>query len=235
MICNTFSSLKLRNLERMMKIIFITYLSFLFCNSATAKEVSSKNDAPQFHFGYVDREHSPKEIFAHLGAIYAASWALYPLTQPKTFRENGSWRNYRNNFGKISFDHDGPIWNWAIHPMSGAELFLFYRANGYNRMNSLGMAFISSALFEFTIEIYTEVASIQDLYQTPILGSLIGVGIENVSMYLLNSGNGLGKVIGHILNPATLFWFYEGKIRITPTVDPSNKNKSAGFFLRGEF
>ena len=38
--------------------------------------------------------------------------------------------------------------------------------------NLLGVDFIQSTLFEFLIEIYTEPASIQDLIQTPILGSL---------------------------------------------------------------
>jgi hypothetical protein len=40
------------------------------------------------------------------------------------------------------------------------------------------MAAISSALFEFTVEVYTEPASVQDLYQTPILGSILGLGLE---------------------------------------------------------
>ena len=83
----------------------------------------------------------------------------------------------------------------------------------------MGMAFISSALFEFTVEIYTEPASVQDLYQTPIFGSLIGVGIERLSLYLLNTGNAFGRFFGHLLNPSTLFWFYEGKIIITPQLD----------------
>ena len=66
------------------------------------------------------------------------------------------------------------------------------------------------------MEIYTEPASIQDLYQTPVLGSFLGVGLENLSMYLLNSGNAFARTIGHIINPTTLFWFYEGKVQVLP-------------------
>lgn len=94
------------------------------------------------------------------------------------------------------------------------------------------MAFISSTLFEFTVEIYTEPASVQDLYQTPVIGSVIGLGLENISMYLLNSGNAFGRFIGHVLNPATLFWFYEGKIQLIPKY---NGKKTGSLTLTVDF
>ncbi len=155
---------------------------------------------------------------------------------PHAFKEQGSWSNYRNNFAKIVFDQDQPFWNWLVHPLAGSQLFLFYRANGYRKENSLAMAFISSALFELTVEIYSEPASIQDLYQTPVLGSLIGLGIENLSLYLLNNSNNIfAHILGHAINPSTLFWFYDGKIIVTPQINPQDKNKSAALFLTGEF
>lgn len=195
------------------------------------KPVSRKR-APQYHYHYFDRKHSFKENAKLVSIIYGLSWLLYPVTQPEVFRNHGSVENYKNNFGKLVFDRDEPFWNWIVHPLSGSQLFLFYRANGHSRVSALTMTFISSTLFELTIEIYTEPASVQDLYQTPIIGSILGIGLESMSLYLLNTGNVLGKVLGHILNPATLFWFYEGKIRITPSWDG---RKSAGLFLVGEF
>lgn len=182
-------------------------------------ERDARKREPQYHYGYINRPHTTRESILHISALYGISWALYPLTQPEVFREKGSIKNYRKNFGKLVFDRDEPFWNWFVHPISGSQLYLYYRANGYNRVNSLGMAFISSTLFEFTIEIYTEPASVQDLYQTPVIGSVIGLGLENLSMYLLNSGNAFGKFFGHLLNPATLFWFYEGKIQLIPKYD----------------
>jgi len=103
---------------------------------------------------------------------------------------------------------------------------LFYNAE------ALSMTFVTSTLFEFTVEIYTEPASVQDLYQTPILGSIMGVGIENLSMALLNSGTTMGKFFGHLINPATLFWFYEGKVQIYPHFDGKG---GSGLSLVGEF
>ncbi|MFZ8933260.1 MAG: DUF3943 domain-containing protein [Bacteriovoracaceae bacterium] len=195
-------------------------------------DLTSKKRVPQTLYTYIDREHTFKESLKLVSAIYGLSWVLYPLTQPKTFRNQGSFRNYKDNFGELVFDRDEPFWNWIIHPLSGSQLFLFYRANGYSRIESLAMTFISSTLFEFTIEIYTEPASIQDLYQTPVFGSIIGIGIETLSLYLLNQGNPFSKFFGHLINPATLFWFFEGKVNITPTWDGNDR---VGLLLVGEF
>jgi hypothetical protein len=221
-----------------MKYIYIALLLTIFNISlidlASAKGISNNNKTktasqpvkkrqPKYHYAYIDREHTRSENWNNIGFIYALSWGLYPLTQPEVFRDAGSWDKYKSNFGKVVFDRDEPIWNWVVHPISGSQLFLYYRANGYNRAQALGMTFISSTLFEFTIEIYTEPASVQDLYQTPVIGSLLGVGIETISMALLNTGNPVGKFFGHLMNPATLFWFYEGRTRITPYTNGRDK------------
>lgn len=184
------------------------------------------------YYVYTDRNHRPKEIGKDLGIIYGLSWVAYPLTQPDTVRNKGSWLKYRHNFGQVVFDQDEPFWNWFVHPISGSQLFLYYRARGYSRSSALGMAFISSTLFEFTVEIYTETASVQDLYQTPILGAVLGVGIEYTSLALLNSGNPFGIFFGHLINPCTLFPFFENKIILTPTVF---ENKIPGLIFAGEF
>lgn len=192
----------------------------------------SRSRTPEYRYSYINRRHSMSESLKHIAAIYGVTWLVYPLTQPDVVREKGSCENYRRNFGQLVFDKDEPFWNWFVHPISGSQLFLYYRANGYSRIDSLGMAFISSTLFEFTVEIYTEPASVQDLFQTPMIGSFLGVGLENLSLYLLNSGNAFGRVVGHILNPATLFWFYEGKVQIIPQ---TNLNNTHGLLFTMEF
>ncbi|MBK26867.1 MAG: hypothetical protein CME70_22890 [Halobacteriovorax sp.] len=196
------------------------------------ESLASRKREPKYHYGYTNRPHTLKESALHLSAIYGLSWALYPITQPEVFREKGSIKNYRYNFGRLVFDRDEPFWNWFVHPITGSQLYLYYRANGYNRVDSLGMAFISSTLFEFTVEIYTEPASVQDLYQTPVIGSVIGLGLENLSLYLLNTGNAFGRFLGHVLNPSTLFWFYEGKIQLIPKY---NGKKTGSLTLMMDF
>jgi hypothetical protein len=202
---------------KLIKVVLLLTSIFISTNALSKKRES------EYHYTYVDRDHETSENLKHIAGIYGVSWVIYPLTQPDTFKNDGSWDKYKENFGKLVFDQDEPFWNWIVHPYSGSQMFLYYRANGYSRIESLGMTLISSTLFEFTVEIYTEPASIQDLYQTPILGSVLGLGFETLSLHLLNTGNLFGKVAGHIINPSTLFWFYEGKMQLTPTFDGKGK------------
>ena len=191
----------------------------------------TKKRLPQYQYTYIDRDHTSAENWRHIGIIYGVSWILYPATQPSVFFDQGSFRNYRRNFGHLVFDKDEPFWNWLVHPFSGSQLYLYYRANGYRRIDAMAMTFVSSTLFEFTVEIYTEPASIQDTYQTPVLGSILGVAIENLSLFLLNTGNFAGKFFGHLINPSTLFGFYKGKIQVHPFYD----GQKSGAFLRATF
>ena len=208
---------------RLISFLLILALSF----SAIAAENQEKSSDPErnvkWHYEYKDRSHTKIETWKHLGIVYGISWVLYPLTQPSVFKDDGSWKKYGDNFGRVVFDHDTPFWNWLVHPISGSQLYLYYRAHGYNRVDSLALSFISSTLFEFTIEIYTEPASVQDLYQTPILGAIVGLGIENLSMWLLNTGHPVATFIGHTINPMTLFGFFEGKVRTYPIIDGKGK------------
>lgn len=187
------------------------------------KEVFASPEDKIYQYGYPEREHSVEENVKNISILYGMSWLVYPLFQPKILRGAGGWNEYKKNFGKVVFDKDEPFWNFFMHPLSGSQLFLLYRADGYSRISALGMTTITSALFEFTVEVFTEPASAQDLYQTPILGSVLGLGIENLSMYLLNSGTSAGTFIGHAINPATLLPFYEGRTLIIPKYDQDDK------------
>ncbi len=215
--------------------IFILSLTLFFPATFLAEETENKNIIDvgekaqinqenkrlvRYHYGYFDRDHSASESWAHLGGIFLVSTAFYPITQPSIFRDKskGSFDKYRYNFGRVVFDQDEPFWNWIVHPISGSQLYLYYRANGYTKASSMLMTFASSTIFEFAVEIYSEPASVQDLYQTPMLGTILGFGLEHLSLYFLNTGNPLGKFFGHLLNPSTLFWFYEGKVELYPEV-----------------
>jgi len=194
------------------------------------KEDFSSQDNIRYHYQYFDRYHSFGESSLNLGIIYGLSWVVYPIFQHNDF-ENGSWTEYKENFGKLVFDQDEPYWNWLVHPFTGSQLYLFYRSRGYSRVDSFTMTFISSALFEFTVEIYSEPASIQDLYQTPVLGSLLGLGLETLSMFLLNQENPMSNFFGYVFNIYTLFGWYDGKIKIVP----SYHKKTGAITLMGTF
>ncbi|MGB0453599.1 MAG: DUF3943 domain-containing protein [Bacteriovoracaceae bacterium] len=222
----------------MTKIRLSIVLAFLFVHSigfALEKhnaDKETKKRLPEYEYKFVERTHEASETFKHIARMYGITWLVYPLTQPEVVREKGSFKNYRKNFGQIVFDKDEPFWNWIVHPISGSQLYLYYRSVGYKRVDSLSLAFVSSTLFEFTVEIYTEPASVQDLYQTPVLGSVLGVGLENLSTYLLNSGNAFGRFWGHVINPWSLFGFFEGKVLMTPQ---TNFRNAHGLNLMAEF
>lgn len=240
------STASLRKVLSFLLLIFLTFINVQ--NPSFANELSEEEKVKKHleqekmkkersrkmmdRYTYIDRKHTHSETYKHIAVLYGVTWVVYPLSQPEVFRNNGSWKNYRKNFGQLVFDKDEPFWNWFVHPISGSQLYLYYRANGYSRIDSLGLAFISSTLFEFTVEIYTEPASVQDLYQTPVIGSFLGVGIENLSMYLLNTGNSFARFFGHLINPSTLFWYYEGKVRLVPQ---SNMKDRHGLLFSMEF
>lgn len=178
---------------------------------------------PLYRYLYKEREHSTAENLKNIGIMYGLTWVVYPIFQPKILKGVGGLDNYKKNFGRIVFDKDEPIWNFFVHPLTGSQLYLLYRADGYTRMEAFGMTFVTSTLFEFTVEIFTEPASVQDLYQTPVLGTVFGLGIETISMYLLNTGTTFGKFVGHLINPATLLPIYEGRTMIIPKLDEGDK------------
>lgn len=208
--------------------VIIINLILLGLNSLYALELKDKDRyfdhieiAPkEYKYTYIEKEHTRSEVIRDVAVIYGLASVLYPITQPEILDgTTGSWSNYRKNFGRLVFDQDEPFWNFFVHPLTGSQQFLYYRARGYTKMESFHLTFLSSALFEFTIETFSEPASVQDIFNTPMLGSILGVGIESLSFYLINSRSTIGKILGHIINPSTLLWFYDGKMRITPYVN----------------
>lgn len=219
--------------KKIFSSIFIIFLLFLGTkangSTKTFPQDSHYLTLPQIKYTYEDRDHTRKEDFKYLGTLYSVSWLTYYATQPDTFREHGSFEKYRHNLGRLVLDKDEPVWNWMVHPYTGSQVYLFYRANGYSRMDAFKMTFIQSTLFEITTETYTEPASIQDLYQTPVWGSMLGVVFENLSLYLLNEGNVFARVFGHLINPSTLFWFFEGKVQVYPMIKNKNEGQVTAF------
>lgn len=176
-----------------------------------------------YQYGYVEREHSFEENIKNIALVYGLTWVVYPTFQPKVLKIENGFKKYKHNFGKIVFDKDEPIWNNLIHPITGSQLYLLYRADGYTKMEAMAMSAISSTLFEFTVEILSEPASIQDLYQTPVLGTILGLGIEHFSMFLLNSDSSISRFFGHVINPATILPLYQGRTLIIPQIKDEDK------------
>lgn len=208
---------------------FFLFCALLFSFSLCAEQVQLKKT---YHYTYLDRPHSWSENIAHWGALFGLASTVYVINQAETIEDHASFHNWRENFGRLTFDKDEPYWNWIAHPYVGSQMYLYFRANGYDQFHALKMTFVQSAIFELVIENLTERPSFQDLYQTPVLGSMLGYGLEKLSLYMFNSGHSFLRWTGYLLNPWPLFWFYEGKLEIIPEIRSKDEGKVT---LRWEF
>jgi len=90
--------------------------------------------------------------------------------------EYGMFNRWKDNVtaGPV-WDEDDLFLNWIMHPYSGAVYYMTARGSGYNKWESFAYsAFMSTFLWEYGIEAFAEIPSWQDLFITPILGSILG-------------------------------------------------------------
>lgn len=98
-------------------------------------------------------------------------------------------------------------------------------------MDAFLWSFVSSLAFEFTIETVTERPSWQDIYQTPVYGTLLGLGVEKVSDKLYETNTWWGKTLGTVINPFRLLK------KLDPEIDgvTFTDGKSGGFYVTRSF
>jgi len=205
----------------------IAILVMLLCTSvgagATSIAQADTDRKPAGRKRYVEvtpREHSFVETFSYVGSIYFLLGIGYYFTSKEKIERNASFENVTNNFGRVViFDTDSPNANWVVHSLAGSQAYLFYRARSYSKSGAFFLTMLQSALFEFTLEIIQEPASLEDLINTPLIGSALGRGFELASIELLNSDFLLARALGHLINLPTLFGLYEGVVTY-PIVGP---------------
>lgn len=139
----------------------------------------------------------------NFGFVYAIQWTSYIATQESTIREHASLNNMREHITKPHFDKDHLNWNLSKHTLTGNYYYLFYRSRGYNKREAFEWSFWSSMAFEFLIETATERPSYQDMYQTPVFGSIVGMGAETLSLWLHSLQTMPTSLLGYIFNPFT--------------------------------
>ena len=154
-------------------------------------------------FCYAEEDRSQTKL-KNFSEVYLGTAIFYYFSQQEDIHDYGSWENWRTNPFKTHYDKDSYDYNVLKHSFAGAGYFLYYRARGYTRPEAYGYAFLSSLAFEFTIETYTEPPSYQDIFQTPTFGTILGVGLENMSDYFLSKNHWSAKLLGTILNPFSL-------------------------------
>ena len=110
---------------------------------------------------------------------------------------------------------EGPVWdeddfaiNYIGHPVSGAWYYTMARNYGISPESSfLYSVFLSTCIWEYGYEAFAEIPSWQDIFSTPIVGSLIGEYFYYLEKEIdKNNGEVLeSKMLGNIsyffLNP----------------------------------
>ena len=72
-------------------------------------------------------------------------------------------------------DSDDFYINYILHPYWGAAYFVRARERGFSNWQSFGYSTLLSTLFEFGVEAGAEPPSKQDLWVTPVIGSMVGL------------------------------------------------------------
>lgn len=145
-----------------------------------------------------------EEKLLNFGAVYLAQWAFYLYSQNDVIKEFGSFKNWTTNPWRPHFDKDRFEYNVFKHTFVGNYYYLFYRSRDYTEKEAFLWTFASSLAFEFTIETVTERPSYQDIYQTPVFGTVIGIGFEKISDYFHSWDNWYGNFLGYAFNPMIL-------------------------------
>lgn len=167
------------------------------------------------------------EYAQNFGLMYGAQWVFYLVSQEETIEKHGSFKNWVEYPSQPDFDKDSFDYNIFKHSLAGNYYYLFYRHRGYSEIESFAWTFLSSLAFEFTIETVTEKPSLQDIYQTPIYGTIVGMGSERLSQYLLESDSSWVQALGYVVNPFNLLSPGALDISAIPIFD----SKAPGFVM----
>jgi len=103
-------------------------------------------------------------------------------------KRNYQFSKWTHNVTHPVIDHDDFYINYILHPYWGSAYYLDARGRGFGRWGSFAYSFLASSLYEFGTEAFTEPASIQDIFVTPIGGALLGMALEGVWSDLLAAG-----------------------------------------------
>ncbi len=125
-------------------------------------------------------------------------------------KENGIVKKWKQNVkeGPV-IDKDDWAINYIGHPVSGAAYYVVARHAGLSKWQSFGYsAFMSTFVWEYGVEAFAEVPSIQDLLSTPIIGSLMGEYMYQLEKKIEKNGGKLwgskriGGFVSALMNPA---------------------------------
>lgn len=150
-----------------------------------------------------------KEYMYDTGIWYGVQWGarLYWVRDKSLKIFNTSFSKWWDNVTEKPEwdDGDGFFINWVAHPFFGMLSYQFYRARGHSVWASALGSVIQSTLFEYAIEGLAVQPSLHDLIINPGVGIPLGIGMEELSAWLLEQDSSVAKVGAYLANPTRLF------------------------------
>lgn len=119
------------------------------------------------------------------------------------------FKRYADHFraGPV-WDGDKAIFNAVLHPYAGAAYYMSARSQGFNILGSLAYCVgISTVFWEYGIECFMEVPSIQDLVVTPLGGAVLGEAFYLLKRHIVHHDYRLfgspviGNIVAFIIDP----------------------------------
>ena len=117
-----------------------------------------------------------RDTYYFLGYQFAVIGVLYvmPTSVTNWERDGDHLEKWWDNVTHPARDTDDFYINYILHPYWGATYYVRGRERGLGRWESFGYSTLLSTLYEFGAEALFEKPSYQDLWITPVLGSLLG-------------------------------------------------------------
>ena len=117
-----------------------------------------------------------RDTLYFLGYQFVVVGVLYALPETVTNfdKDTAGLSKWWDNVSNPARDNDDAYLNWITHPYWGAAYYIRGRERGLSRWQSFGYSALLSTLFEYGAEAFFEKPSYQDLWITPVIGSLLG-------------------------------------------------------------
>ena len=114
--------------------------------------------------------------FFVVGLLYVSPQSISGWSQEQ--KRDFTIEKYYNNVTDIVWDHDKFYINFLLHPYWGMAYYVRARDRGFSQTGSFWFSVLLSTMWEFGVEAMFEEVSIQDLFITPIVGSVVGKYVD---------------------------------------------------------
>lgn len=202
----------------------------------------SKKDSIAYPPPFRDYRRLGYNTCIYVGATVIAFGVLWVMPESVTnwdkeeMKEKGIlWKWKENVKAGPVWDEDDWVLNWITHPYCGGIYYMTARSSGFNILESFGYSAIMSTFFwEYGIEAFAEVPSIQDLIITPVLGSVVGEGFFYAKKSILRHDKKIlkSKVLGYtalvLMDPFNTIldgFGYQPKVKTQMNIAPVGVNQ----------